>query len=247
MCMRLAQIIAISLACVEMASAGENVVLVHGLNMDGSAWHKVHKRLTSKGYDVTVVQMPMTSIQEDVAAVNRVIDMQDGPVTLVGHSYGGMVISQAGMSPKVQALVYIAAFQPEVGESLGYLNTSMPAELPQEAIRVSKDGYYVVARDAWITYVANGLTKSEAVYTADFQSPANTSIFSYQAELAAWKHKPHWSLIANDDLTITPELQRMMSKRSKAKTSIVEGGHLLPISHSEEVAAVIESAASFVE
>ncbi len=225
----------------------DNIVLVHGMNMDGGSWRAVYARLTSDGYNVTVVQLPMTSIEDDIAAARRAIDVQDGSVVLVGHSYGGMVISQAGTHPDVKALVYVAAFQPEIGESLASLNASIPAEMPQDALRVFDDGYYVVKPEVWITDVANGLPEDDARYTAVFQTPANTSIFGYTAEAAAWHIAPTWAAIATGDRTISPELQRQMSKRSGAKVIEIDGGHLLQMSHPEEVAALIEEAAVAVK
>lgn len=235
---------AVGMSPVAAVAKIDNVVLVHGSNMDGGAWRAVYDRLTAGGHRVTVVQLPMTSIQDDIAATRRALDAQAGPIVLVGHSYGGMVISQAGTDPDVKALVYVAAFQPEIGESLAVLNTSMPSELPSNAVRVSGDGYYVVDPEAWIAYVANGLREAEARYTAVFQTPAHTSIFDYKAEAAAWRQVPSWSVIATRDRTIAPALQRRMSERSKAKVTQIDGGHLLQMSHPDKVAAVIEEAAS---
>lgn len=229
------------------AARADNIVLVHGMNMDGGAWRAVHDRLTADGYHVTAVQLPMTSIEDDIAAARRAIAAQNGPVVLVGHSYGGMVISQAGTDPDVKALVYVAAFQPEVGESLAFLNASIPAELPQDAVQLLDDGYYVVKPEAWITYVANGLPEADARYTATFQTPANTSIFGYAAEAAAWRETPAWAAIATEDRIIAPELQRQMSERSGATVVEIDGGHLLQMSHPGEVTALIEEAAAAVE
>lgn len=224
-----------------------NVVLVHGMNMDGNAWSSVYDRLRSQNYQVTVVQLPMTSIEDDIAATRRAIASQEGSVVLVGHSYGGMVISQAGTDPHVKALVYVAAFQPELGESLASLNASVPAELPQDAAQVFKDGFYVIKPDVWADYVANGLPQAEAEHTALFQTPANTSIFGYKAEATAWRDIPSWAAIAKQDRTISPDLQRKMSERAKSTVVEIDGGHLLPMSHPESVAAIIETAAASVE
>lgn len=229
------------------AARADNIVLVHGMNMDGGAWRAVHDRLAADGYHVTAVQLPMTSIEDDIAAARRAIAAQNGPVVLVGHSYGGMVISQAGTDPDVKALVYVAAFQPEVGESLAFLNASIPAELPQDAVQLLDDGYYVVRPEAWITYVANGLPEADARYTAMFQTPANTSIFGYEAEAAAWRETPAWAAIATEDRIIAPELQRQMSERSGATVVEIDGGHLLQMSHPGEITALIEEAAAAVE
>lgn len=243
-------VLAIAAATALPASAAakvDNIVLVHGLNMDGGAWRAVYDRLVARGFDVTPVQLPMTAIEDDIAATRRAIAVQDGPVVLVGHSYGGMVISQAGTDPRVKALVYVAAFQPEVGESLAFLNALTPAELPQDSVQLFDDGYYVVKPEAWIAYVANGLPEPDARYTALFQTPANSAIFGYKAEAAAWRGTPTWSVIAARDRTIAPELQRRMSERSGARTIEIDGGHLLHISHPEQVTALVEEAATAVE
>lgn len=240
--------IAAAFALPGAASAkANNIVLVHGLNMDGGAWRAVYNRLTADDYSVTVVQLPMTSISDDIAATRRALDAQDGPIVLVGHSYGGMVISQTGTDPDVKALVYIAAFQPEIGESLAFLNASVPAKLPQDAIQVFDDGYYLVKPDAWIADVMNGVSEADAKYTAMFQTPANTAIFGYEAEAAAWRKTPAWAVIATEDRTIAPELQRQMSKRSGANVVEIEGGHLVQMSHPDEVTAIIAEAAASAE
>jgi pimeloyl-ACP methyl ester carboxylesterase len=240
-------IILASAALPAAAAAADHIVLVHGMNMDGSAWRAVYERLTSDGYDVAIVQLPMTSIGDDIAATRRVIEAQDGPVVLVGHSYGGMVITQAGTEPAVKALVYVAAFEPDKGESLAYLNASVPAQLPQDALHLFDDGFYLVDPEAWIADVANGLPAEEARITAAFQSPVNSAIFGYEAEAAAWRSLPVWAAVATEDRTIAPELQHRMAERSGAKVVEIEGGHLLPMSHPDEVTALIEQAAKAVD
>jgi pimeloyl-ACP methyl ester carboxylesterase len=226
------------------AAQVRNVVLVHGMNADGSTWRSVFDQLDGEGYEVTVVQLPLTSIEDDIAATRRIIDAQDGPVVLVGHSYGGMVISQAGTDPKVEALVYVAAFLPEIGESLAMLNASVPADLPQSAIRVFEDGTYLVEPEAWIADVANGLSEADARFSAMSQATSNTAIFGYEAEAAAWHDVPSWAAVATEDRTIAPELQRQMADRSGATVVEIDGGHMLPMSHPNEVAALIKDAAA---
>lgn len=223
-------------------AAADTVVLVHGMNMDASAWHKVRDRLMADGHTVALVQLPMTLIGDDIAAAKRVIDAQSEPVVLVGHSYGGMVISQAGADPKVKALVYVAAFLPEVGESLAELNTSEPAALPADGLQVYADGFYTVKQDAWVTNVANGTSEDEARNTAIFQRPVNTQIFGYEAEKAAWRDKPTFAAVATQDRTIAPKLLRHMAERAGAQTVEIDGGHLLPLSHPGEVVKLIERA-----
>ena len=228
-------------------AASKSIVLVHGLNMDGWVWQKVSHLLEAKNYHVTAVQMPQTSVHEDIAAVNRIIHAQSGPVVLVGHSYGGMAISQTGTHPSVKALVYIAAFQPEIGESLAELNAAFPAELPANSLQFFKDGYYIVKPNAWIENVADGLSLQESGYSSKFQTPANTTIFTFKPLAAAWQSKPHWSAIALNDRTVSPKLQQFMSKRSHANTITINSGHLLPLSHPKEVAQLIEMAAESIE
>ena len=229
------------------ASSGRNIVLVHGMNMDGSAWRAVSDRLGADGHRVTVVQLPLTSVADDVAATRRALELQDGPVVLAGHSYGGMVISQAGTDPDVRALVYVAAFQPERGESLGSLNASAPAAMPADAVRVFDDGYYLVAPDAWVADVATGLPEADARFSALSQAASNTSIFGYEAEAAAWRDVPVWSAIATGDRAVSPELQRRMSARSGATVVEIDAGHLLPMTNPDEVAALIEAAAAAID
>ena len=224
-----------------------DIVLVHGMNMDGGVWRAVYDRLVADDYNVTVAQLPLTSIGDDLAAARRTLDMQDGPVVLVGHSYGGMVVSQVGTDPKVAALVYVAAFQPELGESLASLNAAMPAALPADAIEMFADGHYLVAPEAWIVDVATGLPDTDARFTAMSQTASNAAIFGYEAEAAAWRDKPVWSAVAAQDRTVSPDLQRMMSTRSGATTVEIDGGHLLPMTHPDEIAALIEAAAKEVD
>ncbi|MTH97238.1 alpha/beta fold hydrolase [Roseibium sp. RKSG952] len=246
----LSSAIALSASAALPASAhadAKNVVLVHGLNMDGGAWRGVHERLTADGYSVTVVQMPLTSASDDIAAARRAIEAQDGPVVLVGHSYGGMVISETGTGPNVAALVYVASFLPEKGESLGALNASIPTDFDPSAIKVSADGFYVLERDAWIKSVANDIPEADANYTADFQTAAHTSIFGYQAEVSAWKDKPSWAVIPTRDLTVAPQLQHKMAARAGASVTEIEAGHLVNMSHPDAITDIIKQAAETVD
>ena len=224
----------------------QNVVLVHGMNMDASTWRAVFDLLRADDYRVTAVQLPLTSIEDDIAATRRALEKQDGSVVLVGHSYGGMVISQAGTDSHVKALVYVAAFLPEKGESLSSLNASAPAELPPSALTVFDDGAYIVDPDAWIADVASDLPQADALFSAMSQAASNTAIFGYEAEVAAWHDKPAWSAIATRDRAVSPALQRRMSERSGATVIEIDGGHLLQMTHPKEITALIEKAATSV-
>jgi hypothetical protein len=225
----------------------KNIVLVHGANVDGSTWRGVYDRLTAEDYKVTVVQMPLTSTVDDIAAVQRIVDVQDGPMLLVGHSYGGVVISEVGMDPDVKGLVYIAAFQPDVGESGGALLASVPTGFTSDKLTVFEDGHYLIHEEAFLSVVGNGLSEEDAIFVARSQAASNSSILEYQAQSAAWNEKPSWAVIATLDRTIAPDLQRQMSQRAGSTVEDVENGHMLPMTNPDEVADVIRQAAEAVE
>lgn len=232
----------------EAALAGvTNIVLVHGANIDGSTWHDVYDRLTAGNYKVTVVQLPLTSVEDDMAAVQRIIDIQDGPIILVGHSYGGLVVGEVGDDPDVRGLVYVAAFQPDVGESTGDLSASVPSNFTGETLRVFEDGHYLVNEDAWLDFVTNGLSDEDALFSARSQASSNLANFGYESKIAAWHDKPSWVALATLDRTIAPELQRQMSERAGSTVVEIENGHMLPMTNPDDVAAVIEQAAETVE
>ena len=224
----------------------ENIVLVHGANVDGSTWRDVYDRLTTDDYKVTVVQMPLTSTEDDIAAAQRIVDIQDGPMLLVGHSYGGVVISEVGMDPDVRGLVYVAAFQPDAGESGGALLASAPSDFTADGLTVFEDGHYLIHEDAFVSVVGNGLSDEDALFVARSQAASSTAILDYEAKSAAWKEKPSWSLIATLDRTIAPDLQRQMSERAGSTVTEIENGHMLPMTSPEEVAAIIRRAAEAV-
>ena len=224
-----------------------NIVLVHGANVDGSTWRDVYDRLTAEDYMVTVVQMPLTSTEDDIAAVQRIVDVQDGPMLLVGHSYGGVVISEVGVDPNVRGLVYVAAFQPDVGESGGSLLASAPTDFTADKLTVFEDGHYLIDEDAFLSVVGNGLSEEDAIFVARSQAASNTAILEYQAQSAAWNEKPSWSIIATLDRTIAPDLQRRMAKRAGSTVVDIENGHMLPMTNPDEVADAIRQAAEAVD
>lgn len=224
-----------------------NIVLVHGANVDGSTWRGVYDRLTADNYKVTVAQMPLTSTEDDIAAVRRIVDVQDGPVLLVGHSYGGVVISEVGLHPDVRGLVYVAAFQPDAGESGGSLLASIPGEFSSDMLTIFEDGHYLIHEDAFLSVVGNGLSNADAIFVARAQAASNSAILEYQTESPAWSEKPSWSVVATLDRTIAPDLQRQMAQRAGSTVFDIENGHMLPMTNPDEVADVIRQAADAVE
>lgn len=225
----------------------ENIVLVHGANVDGSIWRDVFDRLTAEDYMVTIVQMPLTSTEDDIAAVQRIVDAQDGPMLLVGHSYGGVVIGEVGVDPEVIGLVYVAAFQPDVGENGGGLLVSAPSGFTPDKVTVFRDGHYLIHEDAFLSVVGNGMSHEDAVFVARSQAASHSAILEYKTQFAAWREKPSWSIIATLDRTISPDLQRQMSDRAGSNAQEVENGHMLPMTNPDEVADVIRRAAASCE
>jgi pimeloyl-ACP methyl ester carboxylesterase len=233
--------LAVSIALASSAHAAtKSVVLVHGAFADGSGWSAVAKLLKADGYSVRVVQIPETTFNDDVAATKRVLT-HVGPSVLVGHSYGGMVITEAGSHDAAKSLVYIAAFQPDVGESAGELNTKMPPA--SNSIMPIGDGFLVVKPEAFPSDFAADLPKSTAEFMALSQVPISTEAFGAKATVAPWKSKPSFAAIARDDRMINPELERTMAKRAHSDTIELPGSHAVYVSHPKEVAALIEKAA----
>ena len=234
-----------ALAAATTASAApvKNIVLVHGMLMDGSGWRAVNDILVRKGYKVTIVQEPLTGLDADVAATKRVIDQQDGPTILVAHSYGGMVITEAGSNPKVTALVYVAALQPEVGETMGGLSASMPSLLPPTAMRASADGYVTIEPTAFMRDITGDVPKPEASFLAASQIPTNSSVFTQKITSAAWHDKKSYAIVATEDRTISPALEHWMYKRSGAQVTEIKASHAVYISQPQAVADVIDHAA----
>lgn len=220
-----------------------NVVLVHGGFVDGSGWEGVYKILTAKGYNVTVVQNPTISLADDVAVTKRAIDAQDGPVILVGHSYGGVVISSAGDDPKVAGLVYICAFAADTGDSVLSLIKTAPADAPAPPILPPQDGFLFLDRQKFAASFAADVKPEIANFMANSQVPWGLAAASGGATAAAWKAKPSWYLLTTEDHMIAPELQRFMSKRAGSKVVEIKGSHVIYVSQPQAVATLIEKAA----
>jgi pimeloyl-ACP methyl ester carboxylesterase len=231
-----------AIALAAQAAEVRNIVIVHGALADGSGWRKATEILQHRGYNVTIVQQPITSLADDVAATNRVLDLQTGPTLLVGHSYGGMVISEAGNRPDVAGLVYVAAFQPDTGESLIGLAGSKPAGGMN--IRETKDGEYLyVDPAAFPNDFAADLPKDEAAFLARSQVFASKKSFTTKAGDPAWRTKKSWSIVATQDRSINPELERDMARRAGSFVTEIEASHAVFASQPEKVADIIADAA----
>jgi pimeloyl-ACP methyl ester carboxylesterase len=224
-------------------STVRNVVLVHGAFADGSGWKALYSVLTKKGYNVTVVQNPLTSLEDDVNATHVVLDKQDGPVILVGHSWGGAVITEAGNHPKVVALVYVAAFQPDKGESaLQWLQTAPPA--PENGVLPPDDkGIVYYDKAKYHAGFCADISKEEADFMYASQGAFYAKGFVTPIAHAAWNDKPTYGLIATEDKSIAPEIQHAMYKRSNTKVKEIKGSHVIYISQPEAVAQTIVEAA----
>ncbi|OCX52126.1 hydrolase [Mucilaginibacter sp. PPCGB 2223] len=221
----------------------KNIVIVHGAFADASGWEAVYKILKKDGYNVTLVQNPLTSLEDDVAAVNLALDKMDGPVVLVGHSWGGAVITQAGISPKVAGLVYVAAFVPEQGETaIGLLQSGPP--LPVNGILPPDEkGIVYFDKAKFKECFAAEQTDDKASFMADSQQPIAVKSFLTPLTEAAWKSKPSYAIVATEDKSINPVLERTMYKRAGSVVTELKGSHTLYMSQAKAVAAVIENAA----
>lgn len=220
----------------------KNIVLVHGAWADGSGWRPVYEILKKDGYNVRIVQNPLTSLSADVAATDRVLDRMDGPVILVGHSYGGAVITEAGDHEKVAGLVYVEAFMPDVGESVFSMLPQDPAHPPP--FDFSADGYAFFTEAAFAPGFADSLPAEDAEFMRDSQIPiALNDAGAFPLTVAAWKSKPTWYQTADGDHVIPPELQKMMFTRAGSTVQEVAGGHLAFIAHPDKTAELIEMAA----
>ncbi len=220
-----------------------SVVLVHGGFVDGSGWEDVYKILKKDGYNVSIVQNPTSSLADDVAATRRVIAAQSMPVILVGHSYGGVVITEAGNDPKVAGLVYIAAFAPDKGESVAALIKDPPPGAPVPPILPPQDGYLSLDRAKFAASFAADVDKEKAEFMANSQVPWGVEALNGTIREPAWKTKPSWYLVATDDKMIPPPAQHAMSKRAGSTVVEVNGSHAVYVSKPEAVAGLIKNAA----
>ncbi len=221
-------------------AAVKNVVIVHGAFADGSGWRAVAEILEHDGYTVSVVQEPLTSFNADVTATRLVLD-RSGPCVLVGHSWGGMIITEAGTHPSVRSLVYVAAFEPEVGESAGGLQNKTPPA--STAVAPVGGGFVAVKPELFHQDVAPDLPEGPAHFAAISQVPIAGDSFGATVTAAAWSKKPSFAVIASQDRMINPELERFMASRAKSESVELAGGHVIYISHPKEVASLIERAA----
>jgi pimeloyl-ACP methyl ester carboxylesterase len=225
-------------------SGARNVVLVHGGFVDGSGWQAVHDLLTKDGYRVAVVQNPTLSLEDDTAVTRRVIDELDGPVVLVGHSYGGAVITEAGLHDQVSALVYICAFAPDKGESVNTLIAGFPADGPQPPILAPKEGFLFLDRDKFHASFAGDVPADLAAFMADAQVPWGVNALGGTITEAAWRIKPSWYLVTAEDRMVPPPAQRAMAERTGAAVTEVSGSHSIYLSQPAAVAALITQAAT---
>ncbi len=227
-------------------STVKTIILVHGGFVDGSGWEDVHKNLKKCGYTVSIVQNPTISLADDVAVTKRVLATHSGPVILVGHSYGGAVITEAGNDPKVAGLVYIAAFAPDKGESVSTLIQNPPPGAPVPPILPPLDGYLFLDKAKFHPSFAADVNAEKTAFMADSQVPWGVGALSGIISEAAWRTKPSWYLIATEDRMIPPPAQRFMSKRAGSKVVEVSGSHAIYVSQPIAVANLVENAAKAV-
>lgn len=225
----------------------KNIVLVHGGFVDGAGWEGVYKSLRKNGYNVSIVQNPTLSLADDVAVTKRTLASQDGPAILVGHSYGGAVITEAGNDPKVAGLVYITAFAPDKGESVATLIKNPPPGAPVPPILPPQDGFLFLDRAKFAASFAGDVESGKAAFMADSQVPWGLEALGGVISEPAWRAKPSWYLVATDDKMIPPDAQRAMSKRAGSTVVEVKGSHAIYVSQPEAVAAFVEQAAKGVK
>jgi pimeloyl-ACP methyl ester carboxylesterase len=246
-------VVAVSLFSATLFAAGEsaqpakpskarNVVLVHGAWADGSSWSEVISRLQAAGLHVTAVQNSLTSLDDSTAATRRALALQDGPTVLVAHSWGGTVISETGVDPKVTALVYVAARAPDAGEDFVALSGKFPT-MPVRAGVQERDGFTNLSEEAFLKYFANGVAHKKAEVLYAEQEPTAASLFGARTTVAAWRSKPSWYAVSKLDQTISPDLERFLAARMNATTVELEAGHLSLVSRPQEIADLILAAA----
>lgn len=223
--------------------AMKNIILVHGAFADGAGWEGVYRILKKDGYNVTVVQNPTITLEGDVAATRRALATQDGPTLLVGHSYGGSVITEAGNDPKVAGLVYITAFAPDKGESVNSLGANPPPGAPVPPILPPQDGFLLLDRAKFPTSFAGDVNKEKAEFMADSQVPWGVQALAGTIGTPAWKSKRSWYLVVSEDKMIPPDAQRFMAKRAGSTVTETKGSHAVYVSQPELVAKLIETAA----
>ncbi|MDB5650581.1 MAG: hydrolase [Hyphomicrobiales bacterium] len=222
--------------------AARNIVLIHGAWADGSSWAEVIPRLQAAGLKVTAVQNPLTTLADSVATTRRALALQDGPTVLVAHSWGGTVLSEVGIDPKVTALVYVAARAPDADEDFVALSEKFPAG-PVRAGVQQHDGFTTISEEAFLRSFANGVVRTKAQVLYAVQQPAAASLFGERTTAAAWHSKPSWYAVSKLDQTINPDLERFLAKRMNAVTVELEAGHLSLVSHPKEIADLILAAA----
>lgn len=220
----------------------KNVVLVHGAFADGSGWRGVYDNLTARGYRVTIVQNPLTSLEDDVAATTRALDLQDGPTILVGHSWGGTVITEAGVHENVAGLVYVSALAPDAGETTSQQYEGFAAT-PDFVIDVGDDGFGILNHDKFAAGFAADASDADAAFLRDSQVPINMSVFGSAVTKAAWRDKPSWAAIATDDRAFDQAMLQHMAQRIGATITNVPASHALYVTQPAAVADVIVAAA----
>jgi pimeloyl-ACP methyl ester carboxylesterase len=223
--------------------AVKNIVLVHGAFADGSSWYKVIPLLQAMGYHVVAVQNPMTSLADEAAFTRRIIALQDGPVILVGHSWGGAVVTQAGDDPKVAGLVYVAAYAPEVGQSANDASSPFGWTEGQKQIRLDSEKFATVTSQGMLQYIAEGLPMAERELALAVQGQSYGPMFDEKLTVAAWKSKPTWAIISANDQMVPPAMEQMAAKRMGAVTITLPTCHMVILEEPAKVAAVIDQAA----
>src|ERR1700694_1429757 len=219
-----------------------NVVLIHGAWADGSSWAEVIPLLQAAGLNVTAVQNPLTSLADSGAATRRALALQDGPTVLVAHSWGGTVLSETGIDPKVTALVYVAARAPDAGEDFVALSGKFPTGAVRAGVQ-EHDGFTKISEESFLKYFANGVEPKKAEVLYAVQDTTAASLWGERTTAAAWRSKPSWYAVSKLDQTINPDLERFLAKRMNATTVEVDAGHLSLVSHPKEVADLILAAA----